>query len=243
MLNRRNTDSTKAVKIQRAYYAETADRYDEMHVRQDDEHGFAAEFLISMVRYLEVHSILDIGSGTGRGLLRIKREIPGITAIGIEPSPELRQVGHKNGLSETELIDGDAMKLDFADRSFDIVCEFGALHHIPKPSYAVAEMLRVARKAVFISDSNNFGQGTGFPRFLKQAINSVGLWPIADLLKTRGRGYAISEGDGLFYSYSVFNDYEQIAKQCRSVHFLNTSGSKPNLYRTATHVAILGLKH
>jgi hypothetical protein len=29
------------VDIQRAYYADTAHEYDDMHVREDDEHGFA----------------------------------------------------------------------------------------------------------------------------------------------------------------------------------------------------------
>ena len=233
----------KAVGIQRAYYARTAEEYDEMHVRGDDEHGIALSFLISMIGQFGVKSILDVGCGTGRGLLRIKDALPGIRAVGIEPSAELREVGHAKGLSETELIDGDAMNLPFADGSFDLVCEFAALHHIPAPSKAVAEMLRVARKAVFISDTNNFGQGGWLPRLMKQTINAARLWPVADFIKTRGKGYSFSEGDGLYYSYSVFNDLRQIQKACNTVHFLNTTGGGPNLYRTATHVALLGLKN
>jgi ubiquinone/menaquinone biosynthesis C-methylase UbiE len=230
------------VDIQRAYYAETAHKYDDMHVREDDEHGFALHFIISIIEYLGIKSILDIGCGTGRGLLKIKRGIPDITAVGIEPSPELRNVGYSKGLSENQLIDGDAMNLAFSDGSFDLVCEFGALHHIPTPSKAVSEMLRVSSKAIFISDSNNFGQGTSFSRLLKQVVNFTGLWPVADLIKTGGKRYTISEGDGLAYSYSVFNDYRQIRERCESVHLLNTVDAGPNLYRTATHVALLGVK-
>src|SRR5665213_810368 len=193
--------ASKAVDIQRAYYAATADRYDSMHVHGDDEHGFALRFLISATGHFGIRSILDIGSGTGRGIRTIKSALPGITALGIEPSLELRKIGHSKGLSEVELIDGDATNLAFGDNSFDLVCEFGALHHIPDPSKAVSEMLRVAGKAIFISDSNNFGQGTKFSRLLKQAINAAGLWPLADLIKTKGKHYTISEGDGLAYSY------------------------------------------
>jgi ubiquinone/menaquinone biosynthesis C-methylase UbiE len=232
----------KAVQIQRAYYARTATGYDGLHVRTDDEHGFALSFLISVVGQFGIRSILDVGCGTGRGLLRIKDAIPGLAVAGIEPSAELRAVGHAKGLSESELIDGDAMKLAFGDGSFDLVCEFGALHHMPAPSKAVAEMLRVSRKAIFISDSNNFGQGNWLARLVKQTINTAGLWPVADLVKTKGKGYSISEEDGLYYSYSVFNDYRQIARACKSTHFLNTTDGGPNLYRTATHVALLGVK-
>jgi SAM-dependent methyltransferase len=231
-----------AVEIQRAYYADTALRYDDMHVNENDEHSFALRFMISAVEPLGIRSILDIGCGTGRGLLKIKQAMPGIKATGIEPSAELRKVGHLKGLSETELIDGDAMSLKFDEGAFDIVCEFGALHHIPDPAKAVSEMLRVSSKAIFISDDNNFGQGSRISRLAKQAINAVGLWPAADLLKTRGRGYTFSEGDGLAYSYSVFNDYRQIAENCESVHLLGTADSGPNLYRTASHVALLGIK-
>jgi ubiquinone/menaquinone biosynthesis C-methylase UbiE len=234
--------ANKAVDIQRAYYAATADGYDASHVHGDDEHSFALRFLIAAAGQLGIRSILDIGSGTGRGLLTIKATLPEVTALGIEPSPELRRIGHSKALSKEELIDGDAMNLAFEDGSFDLVCEFGALHHIPDPSKAVAEMLRVSRRAIFISDSNNFGQGSRLSRLLKQMIRTAGLWGLADLIKTGGKGYHISDGDGLAYSYSVFNDYKQIAMCCNSVHMLNTGNGGPNLYRSAPHVALLGVK-
>jgi ubiquinone/menaquinone biosynthesis C-methylase UbiE len=230
------------IKIQRAYYADTAARYDSMHVHQDDEHSFALRFMISMIEPLGIESILDVGCGTGRGLLTLQKARPEIKAVGVEPSAELRGVGCANGLTETQLIDGDAMSLAFADGSFDLACEFGALHHIPDPAKAVSEMLRVARKAIFISDCNNFGQGSKLARLFKQSVNAVGLWPMADFIKTRGKGYAISEGDGLFYSYSVFNNYKQIRRACQAVHVLTTADSGPNPYRTSSHVALLGIK-
>jgi SAM-dependent methyltransferase len=204
--------------------------------------SFALRFMISVIEQFGIKSILDIGCGTGRGLLTLQKAKPDIVAVGVEPSAELREIGYANGLSETQLVEGDAMGLAFGDGSFDLVCEFGALHHIPAPAKAVSEMLRVARKAIFISDCNNFGQGSKLARLFKQAVNGAGLWPLADFIKTRGKGYTISEGDGLAYSYSVFNDYKQIRQACKSIHVLNTVDSGPNLYRTSTHVALLGIK-
>ncbi len=234
--------STNAIEFQRRYYAETADQYDNFHGDDNLEHNFALQLMVSAAKYLGLRSILDIGSGTGRALMEIKSALPHVTLVGVEPSPELRKIGYSKGLLEAELVDGDAMQLPFADGAFDLVCEYGALHHIPVPSKAVSEMLRVSRGAIFISDSNNFGQGGALVRFVKQFFNAAGLWPLLDKIKTKGKGYTISQGDGLAYSYSVFNDYKQIDASCSSVHLFNALPAGPNLYRTASHVALLGLK-
>ncbi|MEZ4441046.1 MAG: class I SAM-dependent methyltransferase [Polyangiaceae bacterium] len=231
------------VEIQRKYYADTAHRYNELHVHeQDEEHRFALAFMTAAIQHLGVSSVLDVGSGTGRALLHLKASLPDLRVVGVEPVAELRAIGHEAGLSEQELIAGDATHLDFSDGSFDLVCEFGVLHHIRRPELAVAEMLRVSEKAIFISDSNNFGQGSRTSRTAKQLLDFLGLWRVADLVKTRGKGYTLSEGDGLSYSYSVFNNYEQIAAACRRVHLLNTRDGAINPYRSASHVALLGVK-
>jgi ubiquinone/menaquinone biosynthesis C-methylase UbiE len=109
------------------------------------------------------------------------------------------------GLTSDELRDGNALSLEFPSASIDLVCAFGVMHHIRMPSRAIAEMLRVARKAIVISDSNNFGQGSLLVRRTKQMFNLFGLWSFVDLIKTGGKGYRFSEGDGVAYSYSVFN--------------------------------------
>lgn len=228
--------------IQRAYYARTASTYENLHVHEDDGHTFALNLMLGATDFLGVRSVLDIGSGTGRAVSAMKRMRPALNVVGIEPVKELRSVGYSNGLTDSELRDGNALGLDFQDGAFDLVCEFGVLHHIRPTAKVVAEMLRVAKKAVFISDNNNFGQGSLISRTLKQAINAIGLWPIADFIKTRGRGYMISEGDGLAYSYSVFNDYEQIARQCSRVHVLNIEGDGRSAYKSAPGVALLGIK-
>jgi ubiquinone/menaquinone biosynthesis C-methylase UbiE len=240
MVHIRKNDA--AADIQRKYYAATAQEYDGLHVSEDHEHAFALRILMASAGQFNLRSVLDVGSGTGRALLALKTELPNVVALGVEPSPEMRKVGHSKGLNETELIDGDAMSLEFPDGSFDVVCEFGILHHVSNPARAISEMMRVSRKAIFISDSNNFGQGGQLARFIKQTVHACGLWHIADLVKTRGRGYCVSEGDGLTYSFSVFSHLKQISRQCESVHMLNTRGAGPNLYRSATHVALLGIK-
>jgi ubiquinone/menaquinone biosynthesis C-methylase UbiE len=229
--------------IQRQYYAATADRYDSMHVHRGDEHYFALGVMLAAIDFHGFETVLDVGSGTGRAIAFLKRARPALRVKGVEPVRELRDIGHSLGIGRGELFEGDALALPFADGEVDLVCAFGVLHHIKTPASAVGEMLRVAKKAVFIADSNNFGQGGVFARMVKQTLHALGLWPVVDFIKTRGRGFTISEGDGLAYSYSVFNDYGRIRQQCKSVHLVNTVDAGSNLYRTATHVALLGMKH
>ncbi len=233
-------DVKSEVEAQRDYYRRTAASYDHCHVESKGEHDFAAAFLLSMVTHLEIRSVIDLGSGTGRVLLKTKESFPQLKILGVEPAENLRNIGYSKGLSPDELVDGDAQQLSYADGSFDLVCEFGALHHIPEPSKAVSEMLRVSAKAIFISDSNNFGQGSLAGRSLKQALRALGLWQMANFVKTRGKGYSVSEGDGLSYSYSVFSNY---AGRCRGsdrrVHLLNSTSAGINLYRSASHIALL----
>ena len=168
------------IEIQQRYYAETANQYDSMHLDKNDEHFFALSFMVGAIDYLGIHSILDIGSGTGRAVQYLKNLRQDLRVVGVEPVRELREIGYSKGLSEDELIDGDATNLNFQSADFDLVCEFGVLHHIKKPDLAVAEMLRVSRKAVFISDSNNFGQGSMVARSIKQFINFMSLWKLTD---------------------------------------------------------------
>jgi ubiquinone/menaquinone biosynthesis C-methylase UbiE len=234
--------SDDEVTLQRQFYADTAAKYDAMQISEQDEHQFALAILSAMIEFHDIRSVLDVGSGTGRALRYLKSRHPSVRFVGIEPVEALRKVGHAAGLSHDELKDGDINSLAAADGEFDLVCEFAVLHHVPKPELAVAEMLRVARKAIFISDANNFGQGGLISRYLKQAINALGLWPAFDWLRTGGKGYHVSAGDGLFYSYSAFNDYRQLREACRSIHHFNTVDAGPSLARSAPHVGILGIK-
>jgi ubiquinone/menaquinone biosynthesis C-methylase UbiE len=228
--------------VQRTYYRHTARDYDAQHLNDDnDEHRFAIRILEAIVDCYGIRSILDIGAGTGRVARHFRNRHPGVRVVSVEPVVELREIGYANGLSRQELVDGDVNNLAFRDGEFDLVCEFAVLHHVRNPRRAVDEMLRVAKVGIFISDSNNFGQGSRLARIAKQSLNALRLWKVADYIKTGGKGYSISEGDGLAYSYSVFNNYGQIARKCRTFLF-NTHPAGMNPYRSASDVALFGLK-
>lgn len=228
----------REVELQRAYYTATAPDYDVLHAHETPP--LALAFMGSAIELLGAATVVDVGSGTGRVVRYLSEKYPNVRAVGIEPVDALRLAGHEAGIPPSALIDGDATKLPFEDESIDVVCAFSVLHHIREPHRAVSEMLRVARRAIFICDSNNFAQGRLAPA--KRLLRTIGLWPLANWLKTGGRGYIETKGDGISYSYSVFNNYSQIRKRCDSVHLLNLSGDGKQMYKAASTVALIAFK-
>lgn len=227
---------------QRDYYTRTASGYDGSHLSHDPEHNFAAAILAGMFQFLSISSVLDVGSGTGRGIMLLKSMAPGVRVTGMEPVSALREIGYAKGLRRDELIDGDATALPFGDGEFDMVCAFAVMHHIRDQRLAVSEMFRVARRAIFISDVNIYGQGSQIVRIIKRCCHALHLWPAAFFLKTHGRNYISSEEDGISYSYSVFDSLSYLREHCRSVHPIATRSGGANLFSSASHVAVLGIK-
>lgn len=207
---------------QRDYYERTAEHYEAMHVEGDDEHGVALALFAGLARKHGATSVLDVGAGTGRALERLAPELPGARLIGIEPVDGLREVGYAKGIAKDQLIGGSGESLPFADNAFDFVIETGVLHHVPDPSRVVAEMVRVARLGVMISDSNKFGQGSAPVRLFKALIDKLGLWNALIWVQTRGKMSKWSEGDGVFYSYSAFDNLHIVRRKFPKVVLANT---------------------
>jgi ubiquinone/menaquinone biosynthesis C-methylase UbiE len=200
------------VEIQRRYYTNTASRYDTMHANEGAADPFCQSFVHSLFHLLKIRSVLDVGTATGRGLRNLQQALPGAFVCGVEPVAALLQHGRASGeIAGVSVLQGSGEALPFPDNAFDAVCEFATLHHVPAPNVVVAEMLRVARRVVVIGDSNRFGQGPWPARLFKLSLYKLGLWRWFDFLRTRGKRYQFSEGDGLFYSYSVYDSYDLVA--------------------------------
>ncbi len=112
----------KEIEIQRRYYKAPAKSYNQMHVKESDEYSFTLSFLLGCIDYLEIQSILNIASGTGRAIKYFSKNCPHTRFRVIEPVVELRHIGYESGFSESFLVDGDATNLHFENGSFDIVC-------------------------------------------------------------------------------------------------------------------------
>ncbi len=220
--------TAKAVEIQRDYYSGTAQKYDSMHAHEGADDPHTLKYVTFFLRAAQAETVLDVGAGTGRAILRIREAMPGLSISGVEPVAALVEQGEReNGLSAGTLIQGVGEKLPFADASFDVVCSFAILHHVRSPNAIVKEMMRVARKAILICDGNRFGQGSFPIRLLKLALYKTGLWGAVNYLKTGGKGYAVTPGDGLAYSYSVYDSLECISAWAEQVILLPSTPCKP----------------
>lgn len=230
-----------AQELQKEYYSKTAEEYDNQHLQHDDEHNLALNYLDGIIKFHNYKSILDIGAGTGRVALFLRERNPSLEITSIEPVEALRSVGYAKGLSQDELRNGDVYELDFGTSSFDLVCAFGVFHHLEYPLKALGEMKKTSRHAIFISDSNNLGQGGRILRTAKQVLHALKLLNLTILVKTKGRKYSISEGDGLAYSFSIFSLMKHLKTEYNSF-FLSTVPSGQSLFKSASHLAIFAVK-
>lgn len=208
-----STSVKDAVAAQRRYYTETAARYEEMHANEGDADEWNLRLVCALLGVVGAHSILDVGAGTGRGVQRLQALAPDMSVCGLEPVAALVDQGFaKRRDSRPHFVQASGDALPFQDKSFDAVCSFAILHHVLRPAVVVGEMLRVARRAVVILDSNRFGQGRWPVRAAKLLLYKSGLWPLVNFVKTGGKGYLFTEGDGIAYSYSAYDSFDQIAK-------------------------------
>lgn len=230
---------TNAEALQLSYYRDTAERYDEWHTSGFDEHHFALEHIVFYLNWIGAMSVLDTGCGTGRSMRYIQDRLPGIAVRGNDPSAELLSAAVEKRRISADVLDcASTLELPYPDGAFDAVVETGVLHHVPDPARAVAEMLRVTRKAVFLSDSNIYGQGSIFGRLVKLGLSRLHLLKWVNRARRHGRDWYFSEGDGVAYSYSAFDAIPLLRPTCAQVLVIPTLASA-----TPAGVPMLGSSH
>jgi 2-polyprenyl-3-methyl-5-hydroxy-6-metoxy-1,4-benzoquinol methylase len=236
---------SEAIARQRAYYADTARTYDGMH--GFEEHRLALAQVAAFLHGLGARTMLDTGCGTGLAMRYMAENVPELETYGNDPSAELLGVAHERfGIPEERLEVADSTKLPYADGQFDVVVETAVLHHVPDPAAVIAEMLRVARQAIFISDSNAYALGRPAARFAKLALTRIGLLDRVNRWRRGGTDWYYTEGDGVAWTYSVYDSLPQIRAACPEVIVIPTqideqrSASWPLLY--SPHVLVAGFK-
>jgi SAM-dependent methyltransferase len=107
--------------------------------------------LADFVGRIQHRRILDVGTGTGRAALLFAHG--GAEVTGIDASAEMLKVARaraeKDGVA-VRFQAGNAHKLEFADRSFEVVVSLRVLMHTPEWRRVVSELCRVADQLVIV---------------------------------------------------------------------------------------------
>ena len=95
---------------------------------------------------------LDAGCGTGE-LTRVLAEETAGTVVGVDADASLLRVAREE--TGLDVAAGDALRLPFADDSFDLVVCQALLVNLPDPGAAVAEFARVSSELVAAIEPRN----------------------------------------------------------------------------------------
>jgi ubiquinone/menaquinone biosynthesis C-methylase UbiE len=120
--------------------------YDDFSTAYNDPRGEGYHRLIDdlemdvMLPLCSGKRVLEVGCGTGLILSRIAKYAT--EAVGVDLSKGMIKSAHQQGLSVAV---GSATQLPFPDNTFDLVCSFKVLAHVPDIRTALAEVTRVTK--------------------------------------------------------------------------------------------------
>jgi len=107
---------------------------------------------------LEPSSVLDVGCGEGVVTERLAQRLAPTKVLGVDADQtHLKTEWDARSASNVSFATGSAYDLRFADGSFDVVCCIEVLEHLERPRDALAEMSRVAGRALLLSVPNEPG--------------------------------------------------------------------------------------
>lgn len=105
--------------------------------------GYTSKWILKLLSPVKGRRLLDIGCG--QGLLLKEAQRLGIDACGIDISSEAIKLASANSPS-SDIICGDAHRLNWDDDYFDYITNIGSLEHFEKPELCFKEMKRVINK-------------------------------------------------------------------------------------------------
>ena len=145
----RDGERLSSVKRQRAeraqaYFSRNAAEWDELRrLHAADEEVDAA--VIKLIGNQPIHSLLDLGTGTGR----ILQLLSGLyrRAIGVDASRDMLSVARanldKSGITKASVRHADILNLPFEGQDFDLVTIHQVLHFFDQPEIAINEAARM----------------------------------------------------------------------------------------------------
>ncbi len=94
----------------------------------------------------DIENALEIGCGNGNGTKLIKKYFSPNNIIAIDLDKKMIEIAqNRNKDNSVTFRVMDASKLDFPDNHFDVIFDFGIIHHIPNWKDSIQELKRVLK--------------------------------------------------------------------------------------------------
>ncbi len=158
-------------------------------------------------------AVLDVGCGGGQIALALAETRPDLSITGLDLNADqvarAKRRSKQRGI-EVSFVQGDALGMPFADRSFDAVYSIASIKLWPDQSRGLRECLRVlqpngllfvveADRGCTLEDAGRFVEAVGVPRLFKPiALAAFRTW-------VAGRGIEIDENRKLLASIDAPN--------------------------------------
>lgn len=110
-----------------------------------------ADVLADMLGPVHGRTLIDVGTGTGRGAFLLADA--GARVTGIDASEQMLAIARERATETGAQVDfqvGDAHNIEFGDRHFDLAVSLRVLMHTPKWKQCIGELCRVASHGVVL---------------------------------------------------------------------------------------------
>jgi len=110
--------------------------------------------MMEMLAPMRGKTVLEVGCGSGSSLIPFIEK--GLLVSGIDPSPYMLDIAHRNLGDQVELYRGAGEDLPFEDNSFNYICLNATLEFVEDYEAVIEEACRVAKDKVYIGMMNRF---------------------------------------------------------------------------------------
>jgi SAM-dependent methyltransferase len=122
----------------------------DMAIRLTMREGLLRPLIIQMLQLQPGMAVLDVGCGTGSLAIQIKHANPLVEVVGVDPDPDVLRIARTKAQRSGTPLDftqGNAERLPFETRSFDVVVSSLAFHHLTPGAKekALGEAFRVLK--------------------------------------------------------------------------------------------------
>jgi ubiquinone/menaquinone biosynthesis C-methylase UbiE len=134
-------------------------------IRAYIQEKYELPILMDMLTSSTFDSVLEIGCGNGNGIILIKKYFNPLHITAIDLDEKMIQIAQENVHDESTTFKVmDASKLDFPNKSFDAIFNFGIIHHIPNWKDCIGELRRVLKDGgKLILEELSIDTFSGFP--------------------------------------------------------------------------------